>query len=101
MRPFDYASSFMLQTVESTTHYVLVAAFAALGTLVTIIGYLIKKRMEVYDKHLEECRERAVSTGRMEERLIHMNDRIDWMGEFVSKIGDKLGVTSPPPQSRK
>ena len=102
MRPFDYAFALLQIPNNHGLDYILTAAFTALGTLVTIVGHLIKKRMEVYDKHLDECRERAVTIGRMEQRLIAVESEIagirkysHWVGNCIVTIGAKLGVELP------
>ena len=73
-----------------------------LGGLMSIIGWLFKKRMEAYDRHLEECRERAVVQGRMDERLINVEGQVKgirssvhWVGDCMIQVGAKLDLDLP------
>lgn len=93
----------ILQTVgPHDMDYLLAMMFAVGGTLVTIISYLVKKRLELYDQHLEECRERAVTTGRMDERLksveadvTQTRSAVHWLGSCIITIGSKVGADLP------
>ena|SRR3990167_4657178 len=82
--------------------YAITAAVSAMGLLVTIVGYLLKKRLETYDKHLEECNKRAVITGRTDERLkvveaevMKTHTAAQWLGSCILIIGTKMGVDLP------
>ena len=89
--------SSILSTIASDhgLDHVLTAAFAAFGTLMSLIAWLFKKRMEAYDKHLEECSKRAIATGRMDERLINVEKNTAWVGNCVMAIGNKIGAELP------
>jgi hypothetical protein len=75
--------------------YLLTAVFAAFGTVMSIVAWFAKRRMEAYDKHLEECAKRAVSTARAEERLCNVEKETTWVGNCVIAIGTKLGADLP------
>ena len=66
-----------------------------LGSTMSVIGWFFKKRMEAYDKHLDECRERAVTVGRMDERLATVDAETKWVGNCIIAIGIKLGADLP------
>ncbi len=81
---------------------ILTAVFAILGVVMSVIAWLIKHRLEVYDKHLEECREQEIIMGRMDQRLIAVENEVcglrkssHWIGDCVTIIGAKLGVSLP------
>ena len=95
----------ILQAAAEHWDRALTVAFAIFGTLMSVIAYLFKRRMEAYDRHLEECRERAVTTGRMDERLKVVETElgtvrrsVHWMGNCIMVIGVKLGVGDDLPQ---
>ena len=72
------------------------------GGFMAIVGWLFKKRMEAYDKHLDECSKRAVVIGRMDERLCTVesqtkgiNTTVHWVGDCMVTLGVKLDVDLP------
>jgi len=76
--------------------YILTAAFAAFCSLMSLIAWFFKRRMEAYDKHLEECAKDAITTGRMDERLKNVEKSTSWVGNCVMAIGIKIGAELPP-----
>ena len=73
-----------------------------IGVFISLISWLSRKRMEAYDKHLEECRERAVVVGRMDERLhsveynvTGLRTSMHWVGNCIVIVGAKLDVKLP------
>lgn len=73
-----------------------------LGGIMSITAWLFKGRMVAYDKHLDECRERAVTQGRMDERLISVEAQVKgiratvhWVGDCMMTVGTKLDVKLP------
>jgi len=93
--------SYFLEALDAAHgwDYALTAAVSAMGVLMGLIGYLLKKRMEAYDKHLEECTRRAVLAGRSEERLRKVEKETTWVGNCIIAIGTKLGADLPPRSS--
>jgi hypothetical protein len=75
-------------------------AFAALIAILTIVlgiaGYLLKKRIDLYDLHLRECEKRAVITGRSDERLERVETEVTWLGNCMIDVCVALGVKPPP-----
>ena len=74
-----------------------------LGCVMSITAWLFKGRMNAYDKHLDECRERAVTQGRMDERLINVEAQlkgiratVHWVGDCMMKVGAKLDISNLP-----
>lgn len=81
---------------------ILTAVFAVLGIIMSVIAWLIKHRLEVYDKHIEECQGQEVIMGRMDQRLMAVENEVcglrktsQWIGDCVTVIGSKLGVDLP------
>jgi hypothetical protein len=73
------------------------------GTLMSIVAYLFKRRIEAYDKHLEECQERAVVIANIESRLTaaakevsYLRSSMHWVGDCMVTLGAKLDVKLPP-----
>ena len=95
MQPFDYASAMLQMPNSHSVDYILTAALTAFGTVMSIIVWFIKRRMEAYDKHLEECSKRAITTGRMDERLKNVEKNTSWVGNCVMAIGTKVGADLP------
>lgn len=85
----------ILQAAAEHWDRALTVAFAIFGTLMSVIAYLFRRRMEAYDKHLDECRERAVVQGRVDERLKSVETGVNWLGNCVMSIGIKLGAELP------
>lgn len=74
-----------------------------LGGVMSITAWLFKGRMQAYDKHLDECRSRAVVMGRMDERLIAVENQVkgirstvQWVGDCMISIGAKLDIPNLP-----
>ena len=91
--------------IQSTAEHwdiALAIGLAVLGGSMSLVSWFFKKRMEAYDKHLEECRHRAVVQGRMDERLIGMEvqakgiqTNVQWVGDCMVTVGAKLAVKLP------
>ena len=75
--------------------FVFKTTIGAFGLLMSIIAYLFKRKIEAYDKHLDECRAHAIASGRMEERMERVEKNTNWVGNCVVAIGTKLGVQLP------
>lgn len=75
--------------------FIVKVIFTTFGVLMSIIAYLFKRRIEAYDKHLEECRERAVAQGRMDERIKNVEKNTNWVGNCIVSIGTKIGAELP------
>ena len=80
----------------------LAIGMAVLGGIMSITAWLFKGRMAAYDKHLEECRDRMVTQGRMDERLISVEAQVKgirtnlhWVGDCMLTVGSKLDVKLP------
>ena len=84
-----------LQVAVDNWDRILAIAFTIFGTLMTVIAYLFKRRMEAYDKHLEECAKRAIATGRIDERMRNVETGVNWLCNCVISIGVKLGADLP------
>ena len=86
-------------STASSTHIetdsILAAAIGGIGVLISIIGFFIKKRMDLYDRHLEECNRRAIVTGQMNTRVERVERDVRWVGNSIVSIGTKLGVELP------
>lgn len=73
----------------------------------SIAMWFFKKRMEAYDEHLRECRERAVVTAHMDERLATVEGQISgihstvhWVGDCIVTVGARLDVKLPDRPSK-
>lgn len=73
----------------------LTIAISVVGGLMTIIAWLFSRKLEAYDKHLDECRERAVTMGRMEEKLKAVENEVRWVGNCMLSIGTKINAELP------
>lgn len=72
------------------------------GSLLVIIGGYLGKQAGVaimmkarrWDKHLEDCQEKAISHGRLEERVKSLDEKVtlrfDAMNDKVCTMGDQM-----------
>lgn len=81
---------------------VLATLLGAIMTLMALAGWFIKGKISAYDKHLEECRERAIVTARTEEKVRTIETKVDrtsettiWLGDCMVTIGTKMGAELP------
>lgn len=70
--------------------------------LVGLLAWLGRTYVKRLDKHLEECRDRAVSVGRSEEKLQQLEAKMDasrqqihWMGDCMMVMSTKLDIHLP------
>ena len=94
-----FAAALLLE--DHNWDYALTVAFSTFGALVSIIAWLFKKKIDAYDKHLDECNRRAVSAGRTEERIENMECTVNWLGNCIVRIGTKMGVELPDKQDHQ
>lgn len=81
--------------VASEWDIALTIGLFVLGGSMSLTAWFFKKRMEAYDRHLEECKERVVIVGRMDERLRVVERETKWVGNCIIAIGTKLGAKLP------
>lgn len=93
---------YAIMWIASEWDIALTVGLFVLGGTMSITAWLFKKRMEAYDKHLEECNLRAVATGRMDERLIGVEHQINgidikvnWVGDCMLTMGAKFDFQLP------
>lgn len=78
-----------------------------IGGLVSIIGIFFKKKMDAYDKHLDECHVKDIAHGITAERVSALDKQmgsvrsdLHWLGDCMVTMGAKLEVNLPdrPPR---
>lgn len=81
---------------------ILAIAFFTLTGMFAVIGWLFKGKLKAFDKHIEECNQKAVETGKMQEKLSSLEvqaDRsritLDWIGDCLITIGAKQELKLP------
>lgn len=91
---------------DAGTYIVVVLQFL-IGGVFTVLWYFIKQRMTKFDKHIEECHERRIETGKMEEKLVkleaessHSRSTLHWVGDCLMIIGTKMNAELPPRPER-
>lgn len=93
--PYMYTLILIQLTNNKSWDFIITIVFSVFGGVMSIVAWLFKRRMEAYDKHLEECTKRAIATGRMDERLESVEKKVNWVGNCIISIGTKVGAHLP------
>lgn len=76
------------------------------AALLAIIAWMVRAKTHVWDKHIEECHNKAIQDGldagkdeqrlvSLESQTIHTRATLHWIGDCMMVVGTKVGVDLP------
>ena len=63
---------------------------SVLIAVITLVAYLLKLKLERFDKHLEDCQKKSIDHARLEEKVISIDGKLDDMKEAMSARTDRI-----------
>lgn len=58
--------------------------------MLTLTAYLLKLKVDRFDKHLEDCQTKSVNHARLEEKVIRIEGKLDDMKEAMTARTSKI-----------